>query len=146
MSDTPGTPTIRIVPGAPPPAPVSKSQKKKHKAKAAAIKRTTSEQTTTGESEQPTVVVPDAASAALIEEAPSSADLTQGAVAEQLIVTPQVLTPAPREATPLPGGEGEGKMSPIVDLLNKRLKTTTKKLVRSVTYGRAMACGVLLHD
>lgn len=143
MSETPSTPTIRLVPGAPPPAPVTKSQKKKHKAKAAALKRTTSEQTAAGEGDQPAIVVPDAGSAALIEQAPSPIDIKEGAVADQLIITPQVLTPAPREATPLP--DSEGKMSPIVDLINKRLKVTTKKLVSPMFWGRAMPREVSCH-
>ena len=66
MPDTPITVTPRVVPGAPPPAPVSKSQKKKRKGGAK-----TKEESEAGSH----VAVPDTTSAALIEEAPKQSDV-----------------------------------------------------------------------
>lgn len=114
-------PAVRIVPGAPPPAPISKSQKKKRKA--AAIKKTASEQSNGAEH----VVVPDAAASALIEQAPTENDVKEGSVAPELVA--QSEAQVTREVSPVPGG-GEKKPSPIVDMLNKRVKATTKKIVR----------------
>ena len=100
----------RIVPGAPPPAPLSKSQKKKRKAKKP------SESTP----ESPTVLDPPPAN----EKAPESAVAREDSIAPEPAAQPESL------ATPLPEEELGLKPSPIVELITKRLKATTKKIVR----------------
>ncbi|KAH8083800.1 hypothetical protein BXZ70DRAFT_958202 [Cristinia sonorae] len=108
---TPSSPLVqRIVPGAPPPAPASKSQKKKRKPAAK------------GE-----VEVPDTAAAAQIETAPSSEDVKQGSVAAQLLAQPDDIPEAP---TPVQ----DHKASHLVDMLNKRIKATNKKILRIQSY------------
>jgi len=102
------TPAQRIIPGAPPPAPVSKSQKKKRKVA----------KPTEGDA---TVSIPDAGAAALVEKAPEPEDIKKGAVAEELVATPA----PPASETPVE----KPKASPMVDLLNKRIKIQSKKLV-----------------
>ncbi|KAF8070001.1 hypothetical protein FPV67DRAFT_1485758 [Lyophyllum atratum] len=109
--------TQRIVPGAPPPAPLSKSQKKKRKAK----------KPTESTPDSP-VVIPDAISAALVEEAPDAADVREGSVAPELVAQVEPQTPI------LPEEELLLKPSPIVELIHKRLKATTKKIARISTY------------
>lgn len=104
--------TQRIVPGAPPPTPLSKSQKKKRKVK----------KPTESGSDSP-VAIPDAASAALVEQAPEPTDIREGSVAPELVAEPE------SQAPPLPEEEVLLKPSPIVDLIHKRLKATTKKIV-----------------
>ena len=111
--------TQRTVPGAPPPAPLSKAQKKKRRA----VKKE-------GESEPntpapPNVVLPDTHAAALTEKAPEEKDVKGGAVADDLVVHP--------EAPKSDAGDGASgpKASPVVDLLNKRLKAIGKKIVRA---------------
>lgn len=105
----------RIVPGAPPPAPLSKSQKKKRKAK----------KPTDPTSESPTI--PDTPSV-VIEKAPESVDTREGSIAPEPAIQPESLaTPAPEEDLGL-------KPSPIVELITKRLKATTKKIARISAY------------
>lgn len=113
MSTSPTPPTIRIVPGAPPPATSSKSKNKKKKTAA----KKSSDQ---GDDH---VAVPDAHTAALIDHAPSEVDVKEGSVAPSLVARQESLPPLS------PGGSDEPKASPIVDMLNKRLKTTNKKIV-----------------
>lgn len=108
MSDAP-TPTTRIVPGAPPPAPLSKSQKKRRKGAKGK-----------SEAESP-VVISTPLAAALVDHAPTEADVKQGAVAPELVAQP--------EESLLPVEEPAIKLSPIVDLVSKRMKATHKKLV-----------------
>ncbi|KAF8893392.1 hypothetical protein BD779DRAFT_1620446 [Infundibulicybe gibba] len=110
-------PVQRVVPGAPPPTPLSKSQKKKRKAKSKPE----------GSVDSP-VAVPDPTSAALIEKAPEASDVQDGSVAADLVVQPEV------DAPPLPEEEVLLKPSPIVDLIHKRLKATTKKISRISIY------------
>ncbi|KAF7793779.1 hypothetical protein EIP86_004900 [Pleurotus ostreatoroseus] len=120
-------PAARIVPGAPPPAPLTKSQKKKRKAQA--MKKTASEQTDAGEH----VAVPDAAAAALIDHAPTESDVREGSVAPELVAPPAPEAQATREVSPMPEG-GERRVSALVDMLNKRIKTTSKKITRIQSY------------
>lgn len=108
MSEVASPVASRFVPGAPPP-PVPKSQKKKRK--------TTKPRS---ESDSP-VAVPDSTSAALLEQAPTPADVKEGAVAPQLVASDSLQG----SQSPL----DEFKPSPIVDLINKRLKATSKKIV-----------------
>ena len=98
----------KFIPGAPPPAPLSKSQRKR-KAKTK----------TTEETAEPHVVIPDAKSAALVEEAPEKTDIQEGTVSSELIAQPESVV-----------GDG-AKLSPIVDLVTKRLKVVSKKIVRA---------------
>ncbi|OBZ68064.1 hypothetical protein A0H81_11920 [Grifola frondosa] len=109
------SPTLRIVPGAPPPPP-SKSQKKKRK-----VTKTKSSD------DGAQVSVPDAMSAALLEQAPEESDLKEGSVAPQLVVQPS-------EEIQTPVEDVSQKPSPIVELLNKRLKANTKKITRIQNY------------
>lgn len=99
----------RFVPGAPPPAPLSKSQRKKRKAK------------TKGDAPEDHPVS-DPTAAALIEKAPEPADIQQGTVASELVVQDSQ-APSIQE-------EDVIKLSPIVELVSKRLKATNKKIVR----------------
>jgi hypothetical protein len=103
----------RVVPGAPPPTPLSKSQKKKRKAKK------------TGDAEE--LTIPDSASAALIEKAPEPVDVQEGAVAPELVAKVEPPSTTPEE-------EISYKPSPIVELINKRLKATAKKIVLPVLF------------
>ncbi|KAI0041002.1 hypothetical protein FA95DRAFT_1683471 [Auriscalpium vulgare] len=113
-------PAQRVVPGAPPPAPLSKSQKKKRK-------------TAKGKAEDspatPTVSIPDTTAAALVDKAPGSSDIKQGSIVEELLARSE---PANGSATHK--DDGGPKQSPIVDLVGKRLKTTGKKISRIQTY------------
>lgn len=102
----------RFVPGAPPPPPVSKSQKKK--------RRTAKKDE---DPISPEVSIPDTHAAALKEKAPAEQDVTSGRVAEELVVHSE---PAKEEQQL---EQGVAKPSPVVDLLNKRYKQLTKKIV-----------------
>ncbi|KAJ6475331.1 hypothetical protein C8R47DRAFT_1323979 [Mycena vitilis] len=107
-------PTLRIVPGAPPPKELSKSARKKRKTKSKA---------------EPSTPVLESSSAALIEKAPEPSEIQAGAVAPDLVAQPEPETaPAATEEEPLL------KPSPIVDLIHKRLKVTSKKISRISTY------------
>lgn len=109
MSESP-LPAIRIVPGAPPPAPVTKSQKKK-RSKGAKGKSDT---------DSP-VVISTPLDAALVGQAPSETEVKEGVVASELVVQPE----EPQQAIE----DSAIKLSPIVDLVSKRMKALHKKLV-----------------
>lgn len=111
MSNTATSP--RLVPGAPPPIALSKSQRKKKKTKAKSGDEDPEQQ----------VVILDPTSAALTEKAPEPSDIQEGVVAPQLVAQPS------EDTTEL----AEPKLSPIVDLITKRLKATNKKIVRAFT-------------
>lgn len=117
MSESPATVAARLVPGAPPPAPAAKSQKKK---KSKPGKK----------SDQPdeTVEILDAHAAALIDHAPSEGDVKDGSVAPELIARTTSTRPVS------PAGGDEIKLSPIVDMLSKRVKATNKKIVRILSH------------
>ena len=109
MSETP----TRLVPGAPPPAPLSKSQKKKRKgAKSGDISEAASP-----------LVVSTPLGASQIETAPSATEVKEGLVAPQLTATLSV------DAQSAVGDDLGYKPSPVVDLVHKRLKATHKKIV-----------------
>jgi hypothetical protein len=117
---TPGTPisaATRLVPGAPPAPAPSKSQKKK-KTKSAAKK--------TSDADDEQNEVPDTQAAALIDHAPTESEVKSGSVAPELIVR----STSTRPVSPA-GEDKETKPSALVDMLNKRLKATNKKLVRN---------------
>jgi hypothetical protein len=110
----PETVVHRIVPGAPPPAPLSKSQKKKRKGK----------KTTESTPESPTGPTISDTPSAIVEKAPESVATREGSIAPEPAAQPESLaTPALEEDLGL-------KLSPIVELITKRLKATTKKIVR----------------
>ncbi|KAF8971169.1 hypothetical protein BDZ97DRAFT_1693864 [Flammula alnicola] len=105
----------RIVPGAPPPAPLSKTQKKKRKAK--------------GKSEHDdTPAVPEATSAPPSEKAPEQPEAEEGTPAPETVVQTE------SQGTIFPEEDVLLKPSPIVDLVHKRLKATTKKISRITIY------------
>ncbi|KAJ7045476.1 hypothetical protein C8F04DRAFT_1064898 [Mycena alexandri] len=104
---------LRIVPGAPPPKELSKSARKKRKTKSKA---------------EASTPVLESSSAALIEKAPEASEIEAGAVAPELVVQPEP------EAVPVAEEEIVLKPSPIVDLIHKRLKATSKKISRISTY------------
>ena len=114
MSDTPAQ---RYVPGAPPPVPASKSSKKKRKTG----KGTRSEDSPALSS----VAIPD--STASIEKAQDASDVKDGHLVDSLTVDPH-------STNGLSSGQhaahDEAKHSPIVDLFQKRIKSTSKKIVR----------------
>jgi hypothetical protein len=101
----------RIVPGAPPPTPLSKTQKKKRKAKA--------------KGDAPTL--PEATSAAPTETTPDPP--------ETATLVPEVIAQSDSQMSLLPEEEVLLKPSPIVDLIHKRLKATTKKIVFTIYLG-----------
>jgi len=105
----------RIVPGAPPPAPLSKTQKKKRKAKTAKSEN----------DDAPTTPELTTNNAALTEKAPEPAEIQEGAVAPELIARTD------SQGITIPEEDVLLKPSPIVDLVHKRLKATTKKIVSS---------------
>ncbi|TFK54356.1 hypothetical protein OE88DRAFT_1717542 [Heliocybe sulcata] len=104
----------RIVPGAPPPAPLSKTQKKKRKA---------AKKPGDATAESPVVAIPDATAAALTEKAPEESDIKEGAVAPELVAKPESEAP-----------QSEFKPGPSVELTQKRLKAVGKKIARIHTY------------
>lgn len=63
------------------------------------------------------VVIPDAQSAALVEVAPTKDDIQEGTVNSDLVAGPESAI-----------GDG-AKVSPVVELVTKRLKATSKKIV-----------------
>lgn len=106
----------RVVPGAPPPAPLSKAQKKKRRG---------------GKKEdeaQSPVALSDAHAAALTERAPDDTDIKSGAVAEELVVLPEPAKEDQPEQT-------VAKSSPVIELLMKRIKALHKKIVSLITSG-----------
>lgn len=118
MSANPA-PSPRIVPGAPPPAPLSKSQQKK-KRKNATPKSVLSTP------DHQTIPIPEPRSAALVEKAP-----VDGEIADELVAKAEELTAiAPEESKPEERGEDKKSSNPIIELVNKRLRTITKKIVR----------------
>ncbi|TFL01996.1 hypothetical protein BDV98DRAFT_603974 [Pterulicium gracile] len=108
MSQSSTTP--RIVPGALPPT-LSKSQKKRRANK-------------TKPSDDAESSPLHSSSAALLETAPAPEQVQNGGLEPQLV------------AETAAAGEG-AKLSPIADLVNKRLKVTTKKISRINTYSAA---------
>ncbi|KAF5393198.1 hypothetical protein D9757_000532 [Collybiopsis confluens] len=110
----------RLIPGAPPPPSASKSQLKKKRK----TKTKTNEQTVDS-----TVEIPDSTAAALVEKAPEPSDIQEGSVAPELVAQPSRAESQPPDDSTL-------NLSPIVDLVNKRLKATNKKTAstRITTY------------
>jgi hypothetical protein len=128
MTDTaPSTP--RIVPGAPPPSTATKSQRKKRRTAGKGGKLEDSPAVSS-------VAIPDTTSAALTETAPAPSDIAAGAVADELVAHPPVNGDTAAGATPVPEPEPsipDFKPSPIVEMLQKRIKATGKKIVRVIS-------------
>jgi hypothetical protein len=132
MSDA-APPAQRIVPGAPPPTPLSKSQQKK-KRKVAGAKRPDG-------SDGPDVASPNVASpkdAALIDHVPTAdhtdpsllAPPEEGAIAAA--ASEMVASIAPSIIEPILINAPK-KTSAVVELVNKRYRALTKKIVRSLS-------------
>ena len=106
----------RIVPGAPPPTPLSKTQKKKRKAKAKSAEP----------GEAP--ALSDATSAAIPGKTPEPSETQEASLA------PEPIAQSDSQMSLLPEEEVLLKPSPIVDLIHKRLKATTKKIVFTLIF------------
>lgn len=103
----------RIVPGAPPPTPLSKTQKKKRKAKAKSGEEL-------GDA--------PAESQALNEQTPEPSE------PQDAVLAPEPVAQSDSQMSLLPEEEVLLKPSPIVDLIHKRLKATTKKIVLNLLF------------
>ena len=110
----------RIVPGAPPPPPLSKSQKKKRKS---VIKPKVADAPST----ESILSIPDSKVEALVEKALEEVDVKRDDVPEAAAVAP--LEPIPEVVL-----DKSKKASPAVELLNKRIKVQTKKLVSNLVF------------
>jgi hypothetical protein len=110
--------TTRIVPGAPPPTPVSKSQKKKRKAVKGKL----------GSAEPDNPIIPDTTTASVSDQKPEVSDEKEATVPPNHVVAPSA-SEAPPSATEDDIGY---KPSPVVDLVHKRLKAIHKKIVSIV--------------
>ncbi|KAL5485363.1 hypothetical protein ACEPAI_8005 [Sanghuangporus weigelae] len=118
----------RFVPGAPPPAPLSKTQKKKRRG---VVKKDSGAESEPETPATNSVKLPDAHAAALTEKTPEEKDVKSGAVAEELVAKPPE---APKSEAGGDAAPGSVKPSPVVDLLNKRMKALGKKITRIHTY------------
>ncbi len=105
----------RFVPGAPPPAPLSKTQKKK--------RRTTKKDE---QGDEP-VFIANAHDSALVDKAPSETDIKHGDVADELVAHEEAPT---KTVVPDESEVGGPKSSPVVEMLGKRVKALGKKIVR----------------
>ncbi|KAF9227464.1 hypothetical protein BS17DRAFT_695297 [Gyrodon lividus] len=106
----------RIVPGAPPSIAPSKSQRKKRK--------TGNKSKTPDSPAEGSVVIPDATSPVLAEKAPEEDDVKEGNVAPELVAASEA--PTYDEVSPKP--------SPVIELLQKRMRTLNKKISRVASY------------
>lgn len=127
MSDTP---TQRYVPGAPPPVPASKSSKKKRK---------------TGKGTRPedspalsSVAIPDSTTS--IEKIQDPSDVKDGPPVDSLPVDPHG-TNGMSSSQHAHDEAKHNPISPIVDLFQKRIKSTNKKIVRLFYGSRAKKNG-----
>lgn len=122
----PPAPAQRIVPGAPPPQPLTKSQIRKRKQKAVGAAKSK-----TGEEGGLLDIVESPKDAALVDHVPEAVAETLVAAREEEVVQPVVqdVTPAAAAAA------GEKVASPIIDqVLNKRIKHFSKKLVSGIEH------------
>ncbi|THH05379.1 hypothetical protein EW145_g4839 [Phellinidium pouzarii] len=111
----------RIVPGAPPVASsLTKTQKKKRRS----VKKDDDEPVMPQAAH---IEIPDVHSAALTDKAPRETDVKGGSVAEELVAQPESAKEESEDPFAI-------KPSPVVDLLNKRLKALGKKITRIHTY------------
>ncbi len=77
-------------------------------------------------SAQSPLAVPDAHAAAFIEKAPEPAEIKEGAVAPELVAQPDATQSGADEY------EGSKKHSSVVELIYKRMRTLSKKIVSSL--------------
>lgn len=124
----------RIVPGAPPPAPPSKNQIKKKRKSAKAKGGSEANVSQTQSPAVATVSIPDSTSAALVEKAPAEEDVKEGAVADELVAHSSngSVVPAPESTGDAPAAGSAALGSPVVEIISKRLKAATKKIVREL--------------
>lgn len=106
---------VRLVPGALPPTSQAKTQKKK---------RRSNKPKTADSPAEGSVIIPDANSAAPVDRAPEEADVKEGTVAPEPV--------APSEAPTF--DDLTTKSSPVIELLQKRLKALNKKIARVASY------------
>ncbi len=109
------TPAQRYVPGAPPPVPASKSAKKKRKTG----KGSRSEDSPALSS----VAIPD--SITPMEKTQGASDVKGSPIVDSFPVDPHGTNGLSGQSA-----HDEAKPSPIVDLIQKRIKSTNKKIVR----------------
>ena len=132
-------PALRIVPGAPPPAPLTKSQKKKRRA------ANTQSKGDEHDIESPITNghgLNSALDSALVETAPATSELNPSLVSKPEDVTNAAIASdiaadvlSPTALLQLPSK----KTSAIVEVVNKRHRTLHKKIV-SGTHGRIACC------
>ncbi|KAG1735096.1 uncharacterized protein EDB91DRAFT_1145196 [Suillus paluster] len=108
-------PNVRIVPGASPAVSLAKTQKKK---------RRSNKPKTADSPAEGSVILPEATSATLVDRAPEEADVKEGTVAPEVV--------APSEAPTF--DDLTTRSSPVVELLQKRLKALNKKISRVTSY------------
>jgi len=114
----------RLVPGAPPPIALSKSQRKKRK--------TGAKSKTPGSPAEGSVTIPDAPSAVLIVSPPNETDPK-----EDIVPTEPV---APSEAPT--HDDLNPKSSPVIELVQKRMRALNKKIVCPLRPLIPPPCGV----
>lgn len=117
--------TSRVVPGAPPPTPISKSHKKKRKG----VKGKGSVEPNNH------VGVSDTTTASVLDTVPGVSDVKEDVTARDLVATTSV-DEAPQSALEDDAGY---KPSPVVDLVHKRLKAIHKKIA-SISPAHKMTC------
>lgn len=123
MADVDSAP--RFVPGAPAPVAASKLQKKKRK--------TGTKSKTPGSPEEGSITIPDAPSIALVDRAPNETDVKEDNVALELVAASEAPT----------HDELSSKHSPVVELLQKRMRALNKKIVcfsRPLTLIKSLRC------
>lgn len=105
---------LRLIPGAPPPVAQSKSQRKKRK--------TGTKSKTPGSPADGSVTLPDAPSAVLVDSAPNETDTKEDNAAHELVAASEA--PTHDDLNP--------KSSPIIELVQKRMRALNKKIVGSI--------------
>lgn len=114
--------TQRVVPGAPPPTPLSRSQRKKRKG--AAHKNSSPDSPAEEHQQSQTPDIPESNHTSNENHESTGVPASEnGATAADAEVV----------STPLLEEDVQLKPSPIVDLIHKRLKATTKKIVRCLS-------------
>ncbi|KAG1718266.1 hypothetical protein EDB19DRAFT_1920961 [Suillus lakei] len=111
-------PNVRIAPGPLPPTLQAKTQKKK---------RRSNKLKTVDSPDKGSLIIPDVPSATLVGWAPEEADVKEDTVAPELV--------APSEAPAF--DDLTSKSSPVVEILQKRLKAVNKKISRVASYAAA---------
>ena len=104
-------PTLRLVPGAPQPIALSKSQRKKRK--------TGTKSRTPGSPAEGSVTLPDAPSAAPVDSIPNETDPKEDNVVPEPVAASEAAT----------HDDLNPKCSPVVELLQKRMRALNKKIV-----------------